>query len=315
MALAAFFTRRWNEAVELFTVLAERHPHDKQVADRLAAARHQQHLAALDEEATRALADGRWDDAIGALQQLASAAGGGSDVDARLKQAREGKSSAPLVADLRRLHAAGEWRAVIAAAEELAALDPKIADPDGLVASARAALIKSLDEEATRALAYKRWDEAVNLLQQLVVATNGEPEVESRLKHTQERQRRAELDARLRRQHTAGEWQAVIDTGAELAELDPKIADPDGLVTAARASLAESALAPQYKEALQCLDRGEMEAAYRILCSIQDADPHFRDVRALIAQIRVEFANHPPNTTPAETRREQKRRRFWGGHA
>jgi hypothetical protein len=68
----------------------------------------------------------------------------------------------------------------------------------------------------------------------------------------------ATLQAEAERLHRAGQWAAVIKVGEQLQAIDPAAADPDGLMTSARAELAAqqrgAALAADYDSGVHLFD-------------------------------------------------------------
>ncbi|HEY5361237.1 MAG TPA: trypsin-like peptidase domain-containing protein [Streptosporangiaceae bacterium] len=90
----------------------------------------------------------------------------------------------------------------------------------------------------------------------------------------------ADLQAKLREQFGAGQWQAVIDIDAELARLDPSASDPDGRTTRARAALAADDLDRRYNQALADQDNGNWAAAAHGYDEILQIDPGYRDAAA-----------------------------------
>jgi tetratricopeptide (TPR) repeat protein len=142
-ALAAFFTERWDEAVELLTRVLERYPDHSQAADRLTEARRQQQLTGWDADARQAAEQGRWAEAVEALEHLSADMPDVPDIAQRLKHARTKHEITSLQADLVRMHSAQQWSAAIAIGEQLAELDPSLADPDGLVTAAQAGLAEA----------------------------------------------------------------------------------------------------------------------------------------------------------------------------
>jgi TIR domain len=139
-ALAAFFTERWNAAVDLLTRVQARYPDHPQIAERLAEAQRQQQLTGWDAEARKAAEQGRWAAAVEALERIAAARPDDADIARRLQQARTQAEITGLQAHLRRMHTARQWAAVIALGQQLAKQDPRLADPDGLVTAAQAEL-------------------------------------------------------------------------------------------------------------------------------------------------------------------------------
>jgi hypothetical protein len=139
-ALAAFFTERWNAAVDLLARVQARYPDHPQVAERLAEAQRQQQLTGWDAEARKAAEQGRWAAAVEALKRITAARPDDADIARRLQQARTQAEISGLQAHLRRMHTARQWAAVIALGQQLAKQDPRLADPDGLVTAAQAEL-------------------------------------------------------------------------------------------------------------------------------------------------------------------------------
>jgi tetratricopeptide (TPR) repeat protein len=142
-ALAAYFTERWDEAVDLLTRVLERYPDHSQAAERLTEARRQQQLTGWDANARQAAEQGRWAEAVEALEHLSADMPDDPDIAQRLKQARTKHEITSLQADLVRMHSARQWSAAIAIGEQLAELDPSLADPDGLVTAAQAELAEA----------------------------------------------------------------------------------------------------------------------------------------------------------------------------
>jgi hypothetical protein len=139
-ALAAFFTERWNAAVDLLTRVQARSPDHPRVAERLAEAQRQQLLTGWNSDARKAAEQGRWAAAVEALERIAAARPDDADIARRLQQARTQAEITGLQADLRRMHTARQWAAVIAIGQQLAERDPRLADPNGLVTTAQAEL-------------------------------------------------------------------------------------------------------------------------------------------------------------------------------
>ncbi|WP_426004893.1 CHAT domain-containing protein [Paenarthrobacter sp. NyZ202] len=66
------------------------------------------------------------------------------------------------------------------------------------------------------------------------------PDAAQRKRDCERRQRVSDLQGELRYHSSLGAWEAVVDVAQELAGVDPKAADPDGLATAARAELRKT---------------------------------------------------------------------------
>jgi tetratricopeptide (TPR) repeat protein len=148
-ALAAYFTERWDTAVDLLTRVLDRYPHHPKTAERLAEAQRQQRLAGWDAASRQAAEQGRWAEAVDALEHIATTQPDLPDIAQRLEHARIQHEITGLQADLRRVHTARQWTAVIAIGDQLADIDPKVADPDGLVTASHAELAEAPSPTAT----------------------------------------------------------------------------------------------------------------------------------------------------------------------
>jgi WD40 repeat protein len=136
-ALAAFWTERWDRAVELFQQVVMVRPGQADAAAKLEQARRQQQLA-LHYAQARAAADTQaWAQAVAGFTIVVDADPSYRDARERLERARQQQQLAELQAEARRLYQAGQWAAVVKVAERLYAMDPAAADPDGLVTAAR----------------------------------------------------------------------------------------------------------------------------------------------------------------------------------
>jgi len=150
------------------------------------------------------------------------------------------------------------------------------------------------DADAQAAVEETRWSDAVAALEHLVAARPDDPALARRLESARAAQKRADLQADLRRLYVAGQWAAVITAGEQLAELDPHSADLDGLVTAAKAELAEAGLADRYATGLLQLDRGDWVSAEKTFTAIQAERPDYRDIAALLARAREQGLTAQP---------------------
>lgn len=124
----------------------------------------------------------------------------------------------------------------------------------------------------------------------------------------------AALHAEAQRLHQAGHWAAVIKVGEQLQAIDPAAADPDGLMTSARAELAAeqraSALAADYHNGLRLFDAGRWEEAVAAFEGVTRLDSTYQDVAALLGRARRELASaalaeeQAPRQPGEETRRQ-----------
>jgi tetratricopeptide (TPR) repeat protein len=105
----------------------------------------------------------------------------------------------------------------------------------------------------------------------------------------------ATLHAEAQRLHRAGHWAAVIKVGEQLQAIDPAAADPDGLMTSARAELAAeqraTAIAADYHNGLRLFDAGRWEEAIAAFERVTKLDSTYKDVVALLGRARRELAS------------------------
>jgi hypothetical protein len=93
------------------------------------------------------------------------------------------------------------------------------------------------DSEARQAAEHGRWAVVVAALERIVAAQPDHPDIAQRLEQARTQQEITGLQADLRRMYAERQWTAVITIDEQLAGLDPKLADLDGLVSAARDQL------------------------------------------------------------------------------
>ena len=175
-ALAAFWTERWDQAVDLLQQVLAMQDHHPQAAGKLEHARRQQQLTASYAHACAAADAGEWDQAVAAYAMVAKADPGYRDVSTRLETARRQQQLAGLHAEARRLHQAREWAAVLKVGERMHALDPTAPAPDSLeMNDARDQLARSRRAEqlaadystGLRLLEAGKWHEAVLKLERV----------------------------------------------------------------------------------------------------------------------------------------------------
>ena len=138
--LRAFYTDRWDRAVEIFRQLVARQRDYKDAAVKLEQARQQQQLALRYTAAREATEVGDWAGAAEHLEAVLAIDPTYQDAAARLENARHQWAVADLIAEAFALHRAKQWAATVAVGQRLRALDPT-ADDRWLVSSARAELI------------------------------------------------------------------------------------------------------------------------------------------------------------------------------
>ncbi len=138
------------------------------------------------------------------------------------------------------------------------------------------------------------WDEAVKMFTMIIKADATYRDVGQRLDNAQRQQKLAGFHAEARRLYRAEQWAAVVKIGEQLHILEPAAADPDGLVSAARAQLASVS---QYSRGLHLLDTGEWQQAIEAL---EPLDPTYRDTAALLARAHQELPDSTASPAPPQ---------------
>lgn len=247
-ALDAYFTQHWDVAVELMTKALDRHPGEPRVITRLEDARAKRDLSSWYADGAAAAARHDWADAVRAYERVCTTDPDYKDSKALLADAKWQGQRSQLIDDLVRLGRSSKWEAVLSAAEQLAELDPDTRDPDGLVTQAREALAtRDLDARYARGLRELEsgdWASALATFtsieadradyRQTLVLLNQVRQAQALHEKTA---RVAELQDSLRTAWGTDDWPSVAQLSAQLAEIDPSSADPDGLATEARARL------------------------------------------------------------------------------
>jgi len=123
-------------------------------------------------------------------------------------------------------------------------------------------------------------------LEQIVAVDPSFRDAQVRLGKANSQRRIANLLNDIRHLHSAGRWEAVVAAGAELAKLDATAGDPDGLVTDARAQLAETEVAQRYAAGIRQLDDGSPAEAAATFEGVLRDRPGYRDAAELLARIR-----------------------------
>lgn len=137
---AALRAERWDEAVEAFRHLAARDRGYQDCEAKLDLARRGQRLAGQYAAGAAAAEAAEWTTAFKHLSAVVESEPGYRDAEHLLARARQWRTAEVLRSAAAQLHDIGAFEAVVALGGQLAALDPDGADPDGMIASARAAL-------------------------------------------------------------------------------------------------------------------------------------------------------------------------------
>src|SRR5262249_30131589 len=123
--LDAYFTDRWDAAVEAFRAVVARDRDHRDAEAKLAQARHHQRLAALSTAGAAAVTERDWDRAVEQLEAVVSTDADYQDAAALLEQAREERIRAKLRQEIGDLYRRGRWQAVVAAAERFRKREPE----------------------------------------------------------------------------------------------------------------------------------------------------------------------------------------------
>jgi tetratricopeptide (TPR) repeat protein len=154
------------------------------------------------------------------------------------------------------------------------------------------------------------WDQALAGFTMVADAAPGYRDVRARIADTRQkrhiaklraeadtRQKRhiAKLRAEVRRLYQAKQWAAAVEVGQQLRALDPAAADPDGLVTSARAELANAEQAGRldadYEIAVREIGAGNWRQAIEALERVGQVNPAYRATPALLDQARRQLTD------------------------
>ncbi|MFE2887820.1 CHAT domain-containing protein [Streptomyces sp. NPDC059272] len=153
------------------------------------------------------------------------------------------------------------WQRAVEIFRDVMARDP--GHPDAPAKHAEALRLRRLNdlyEAGLGAIGERRWDAAVDHLE--AVAATDPAFLDTRTHLTEARRHRAAATwhTEVAAFHAAGEWEAVLAVGTELAALLPEDPDPDGLVADARARLAVTEESPT-RESEVPVPAGELGAS------------------------------------------------------
>ena len=233
----------WDTVVSALEHLGELDPTFPGVTGRLEEARKAQRRRSLVDEMTALHVAGQWNAVVAAADELArldpeNADPNGivSDAKAKIREARLADRYAQALNHLDQ----EDWREAAELFTELEGEQPGYRDAEVLrgTAERHLAQLELADkyQRATAAREGKEWSTAATLFNEIVEADPGYRDAATRHEQCLSAMRVADLQTQLRRHTDAGAWQGVIDTGAEIAKLDPS-ADTGGLVEHAREML------------------------------------------------------------------------------
>jgi len=180
-ALAAFWTDKFDRAVELIQRVLDAQPDYPEAGDKLEEARRQQQLSATYRQASAAADAEDWKQAVEGFTRVRDIEPGYRDVAVRLEHAREQQQIAALRAEARRLYEAGQWAAVVKVGDRLRELSPHASGLDDLMTSAQTELASAERAEQTakdygaalRMFDAGAWQQAAGVLEQIAQENPG----------------------------------------------------------------------------------------------------------------------------------------------
>jgi outer membrane protein assembly factor BamD (BamD/ComL family) len=245
--LSAFYTDRWDRAVEIFRQLVARQRDYKDTAVKLEQARQQQQLALRYTAAREATEVGDWAGAVEHFEAVLAIDPAYQNAAARLEGARHQQAVADLTAEALALHRAEQWAAVVAVGERLRALDPAAGDPDGLVSSARAELaaverarrLATLYEEALKHMNGSSWQQAKVALAAIERLDPGYRDSAELLVRVNRGQSLAALYEEALGHMAAGAWRQAEVALKAVQRIDPAYLDTGTLLERVSSELAQ----------------------------------------------------------------------------
>ncbi|WP_328828610.1 CHAT domain-containing protein [Streptomyces sp. NBC_00252] len=167
-------------------------------------------------------------------------------LDGRLFDLTDAGTPVPAAADeVHGLYVAGlaalrrkRWQRAVEIFRDVMARDPGHPDAHSKHAEAlRLRRLNDLYEAGLGAIGERRWDAAVDHLEAVAATDPAFLDTATHLTEARRHQAAATWHTEIAAFHAAGEWEAVLAVGTELAALLPEDPDPDGLVADARARL------------------------------------------------------------------------------
>jgi hypothetical protein len=138
------------------------------------------------------------------------------------------------------------------------------------------------------------WEQAVAEYSTVADSEPDYRDTNARLGEARRQHQLASLLSEVRRLHRAGQWTAVMKVGEQLQAIDPAAADPDGLITFARAELAAAQqaakLAADYHTGLRLIDAGRWKEAAEALERVTRLDSSYKNASTLLNRARRELA-------------------------
>ena len=186
-----------------------------------------------------------------------------------------------------------EWDKAVDCFQAIVEARPDYPDAaEKLELSRRKKRLHTLSERTLEAEAAGDWPSAIARLEELLAI---EPDYEGAARRLEEAKRErllADLYAQAGTLSQAGKWQAVVSVFAQLHNLAPDYPDPQGLLPAAQAQVAElerqAKLESTYNRALMEMDAGHWAEAETLLAKLQEMEPEYRSTSQLLERAREE---------------------------
>ena len=289
-AKAAAGREDWDAAVTALENLCAVDPAYRGAGARLERARSARSVKQLVDEMTALHRAGRWDAVVAAAQELAGLdpehpdpGGIVSDAQAKIRHAALAEALAEQYAQALNHLDQHHWQQ---AAELFTAIEqqqPGYRDVAALVKDAeqQQRLAAWLDQ-AKAAAGQEDWDTAVTALKKLCAIDPAYRDAAARLERARSARSVKQLVDEMTALHQAGRWKEVLAAAEKLARLDPEHPDPGGIVSDAQAKIGDAALAEQYAQALNHLDRHRWQQAAELFTAIEQQQPGYRDAAALV---------------------------------
>jgi WD40 repeat protein len=151
------------------------------------------------------------------------------------------------------------------------------------------------------------WDQALSEFTAIADVEPGYRDVHERRENAHKQRQIAGWQAEARRLHQAAQWAAVVEVGQQLHALDPAASDPDGLMTSARAQLADQEqterLDADYEAALRLIDAGDWRQAIATLERVAQVNPAYRATPVLLDRARRQLTDTDPAQSPKSASR------------
>jgi len=147
--------------------------------------------------------------------------------------------------------------------------------------------------QAQEAMSKNDWSGSLEKLHQLVALDKEYQQSEALLKTVVLRIEMGELYAQAEQLHQAGQWQAVVNIFERIKALDPAAPDPKGLLSQAKAALAEQQrlekVRATYQRGLEALEAGKWKEALKLFEQVKAQQPGYGDVDLLIKRVQAEI--------------------------